>query len=72
MHDGGLLLGSFVVGSTLRFLVLRLLLIFHLYSNSCPTKHDFSNTSVTRSIVKAYVSKDYLFLLFWTLIGGQI
>jgi len=48
-----------VVESALRFLVLRHLLIFHLYSNTCPTKHDFSNASGTRSKVKAYVSKDY-------------
>jgi hypothetical protein len=47
-------------------------LVFHLYSNVCPTNHVFSNTSGTRSIVKAYVSKDCLFLPFWTLIGGQI
>jgi hypothetical protein len=37
-----------------------------------PAKHDFSNTSGTRSIVKAYVSKACLFLLFWTIIGGRI
>ena len=48
-----------VVESALRFLVLCHLLIFHLYSNTCPAKHDFSKTSGTRSIVKAYVSKDY-------------
>ena len=48
-----------VVESALRFLILRLLHIFHLYLNTCPTKHDFSKTSGTRSIVKAYVSKDY-------------
>jgi len=61
-----------VVESALRFLILRLLLIFHLYLNTCPAKHDFSNTSGTRSIVKTYVSKYCLFLPFWTLFGGQI
>jgi hypothetical protein len=40
--------------------------------NMSPAKHDFSNTNGTRSIVKAYESKDYLFLLFWIVIGGQI
>jgi hypothetical protein len=53
-----------VVESAFCFLVLCLLLIFHLYSNTYPAKHDFSNTSGTRSIVKAYMSKDCLFLLF--------
>ena len=38
----------------------------------CPTKHVFSNTSGTISIVKAYVSKDCLFLLFWIIIGGRM
>ena len=53
--------------SALRFLLCvfcLVLFIFHLYSNVCPTKHVFSNTSGTMSIVKAYVSKDCLFLLF--------
>jgi hypothetical protein len=48
------------------------LYIFHLYSNVCPTKYVFSNTSGTMSIVKAYVSKVCLFLLFWTIIGGRM
>ena len=52
----------FVVESALRFLVLCLLLIFHLYSNTCPAKRVSPNTSGTRLVVKAYVSKDYLFL----------
>jgi len=51
---------------------LRILIIFHLYSNICPAKHVFSNTSGTMSIVKAYVSKVCLFLLFWIIIGGRI
>ena len=58
--------------SALRFLVCAfcsVLFIFHLYSNVCPAKHVFSNISGTMSIVKVYVSKDCLFLLFWTLFG---
>ena len=47
-------------------------LVFHLYSNVCPAKHVFCYTSGTMSIVKVYVSKDCLFLPFWTLIGGRI
>ena len=61
--------------STLRFLLCAFCLVlfrFHLYSNVCPTKHVFSNTSGTMLIVKVYVSKDCLFLLFWTLFGGWI
>ena len=48
------------------------LFIFHLYLNMIPEKHVFSNTSGTMSIVHAYVSKVYLFLLFWTIIGNRI
>ena len=48
------------------------LFISHLYSNVCPTKHVSSNTSGAMLIVKAYVSKVCLFLLFWILIGGRI
>ena len=48
------------------------LFIFHFYSNVCHAKRVFSNTSGTRSIVFAYVSKVCLILLFWTLFGGQI
>jgi hypothetical protein len=33
------------------------LCIFHLFSETCPEKHIFLNTSWTRSIVYAYVSK---------------
>ena len=44
--------------------LLRILIIFHLYSNICSAKHVFSNTSGTMLIVKAYVLKDYLFLPF--------
>ena len=61
--------------SALRFLLCTfclILFIFHLYSNVCPTKHVFSDTSGTMSIVKAYVSKVCLFLLFWTIIGGRM
>jgi hypothetical protein len=57
----------------LRFLLCAfclVLFIFHLYLNMCPVKHIFSNTSGTRSIVHAYVSKVCLFLLFWIIIGG--
>ena len=61
-----------LVESALHFLVLSLLHIFHLYSNTCPTKHVSPNTSGTKSIVKSYVSKDCLFLPFWTLISGRI
>jgi len=43
-----------------------------LYLNVCPAKHVFSNTSGTMLIVKVYVSKDCLFLLFWTLFGSRI
>jgi hypothetical protein len=49
-----------------------LCLVFHLYLNVCSAKHVFSNTSGTMSLVKEYVSKDCLFLLFWTLFGGRI
>ena len=59
----------FGIESTLRFRVCAFCYVFHLYSNICPAKHVFSNTSGTRSIVKAYVSKVCLFLLFWTIIG---
>jgi hypothetical protein len=52
--------------------VCTFLYVFHLYLIMWPTKHDFSNTSGTRSIVKAYASKVCLFLLFWTIIGGRI
>ena len=67
----------FITLSALRIFALRFLncafcLVFHLYSNICPTKHDSSNTSGTMSIVKAYVLKFCLFLLFWIVIGGQI
>ena len=61
--------------STLCFLLCAfclVLFIFHLYLNVCPAKHVFSNTSETMSIVKAYVLKDCLFLLFWNIIGCQI
>ena len=51
---------------------LRILIIFHLYSNICPAKHVFSNTSRIMSIVKAYVSKHCLFLLFWIIIGSRM
>jgi hypothetical protein len=60
-----------VVESALHFLVLCLLFIFHLYSNTCSVKHNFSKTSVTRSIVKAYMSKDCLFLLFWIYVAVE-
>ena len=52
--------------------VLRLLLGFPLVFKYLSCKTFFSNTSETRSIVKAYMSKDCLFLPFWTLFGGQI
>ena len=58
--------------SALCFLLCTFCLIFHLYSNMSPAKHVFSNTSGTRSIVYAYVSKVCLILLFWTLFGGLI
>jgi hypothetical protein len=57
--------------SALRFLNCAFCLVFHLYSNVCAAKHISSNTSGTRSIVKAYVSKVCLFLPFWTLIGDR-
>ena len=38
-----------LVESALHFLVLSLLHIFHLYSNTCPTKHVSPNTSGTMS-----------------------
>jgi hypothetical protein len=57
--------------SALRFLNCAFCLVFHFYSNMS-YKTCFSNTSGTRSIVKAYVPKDCLFLLFWTLFGGRI
>ena len=46
--------------SALRFLVLRLLFIFHLYSNVCPVKHVLSNTSGTMSIVNACVKSLFI------------
>ena len=52
--------------------LLCILIIFHLYSNICLAKHVFCNTSRTMSIVKAYVSKDCLFLVFWIIIGGRM
>ena len=61
--------------SVLHFLLCAfclVLFIFHLYPNVCPVKHVFSNTSGTMSIVKSYVSKDCLFLLFWTIIGSRM
>ena len=51
---------------------LRLLLGFPLVFECVSYKTCFSNTSGTMSIVKVYVSKDCLFLPFWTLIGGRI
>ena len=69
---GGLLYSFHLRISALRFLNCAFCLVFHLYLNVCPTKHVFSNTSGTTSIVYAYVSKVCLFLLFWTLIGGRI
>jgi prolipoprotein diacylglyceryltransferase len=48
------------------------LFVFHLILKMCPAKHVFSNTSGNRLIVKAYVLKVCLFLLFWTIIGGRI
>jgi hypothetical protein len=59
--------------SRIRFLLCAfclILFVFHLISKMCPAKHVFSNTSGTRSIAKAYVSKVCLFLLFWTIIGS--
>ena len=52
----------------LRISALRLLLcafclvlfIFHLYSNVCPAKHVFSNTSGTMSIVKTCVKRLFI------------
>jgi hypothetical protein len=49
-----------------------ILFVFHLIPKMCPAKYIFSNTSGTTSIVKAYVSKVCLFILFWTIIGGRI
>jgi len=56
--EGGLLHLFLLRTSALRFLLCAfclVLFIFHLYLNVCPTKHVFSNTSGTRSMVKAYV-----------------
>jgi hypothetical protein len=53
--------------SGIRFLLCAfclILFVFHLIPKMCLAKHVFSNTSGTRSIVKAYVSKVCLFLLF--------
>ena len=61
----------FVVEFALRFLDCTFCFVFHLYSNVCPAKHISSNTSGTISILKAYVSKVCLFLLFWIVIGGR-
>ena len=52
--------------------LLCILIIFHLYSCICPAKHAFFNTSGTRSIVYAYVSKVCLFLMFWIIIGSRM
>jgi hypothetical protein len=58
------------VESTLRFPVCVFWYVFCLYLNMSPVKQVFSNTSGTRSIVKAYLLKVCLFLLFWTIIGS--
>ena len=50
--------------SALRLLSCTFCHVFYLYSDICPTKYDPSNTSGTMLIVKANVSKVYLFLLF--------
>jgi len=52
--------------------ILCLLFCFPLVFEYESCKTYFSNTSGTRSIVKAYPSKDYLFLPFWTLFCGRI
>jgi hypothetical protein len=72
LHEGGAFAWFLVVEFALHFLVLRLLLIFHMYQILVLQNMIFSNTSGIMSIVKAYISKDCLFLLFWTLFGGRI
>jgi hypothetical protein len=53
------------------FHVLCLLIIFPCISHICPTKYYVSNTCGNMLIVKAYVLKVCLFLLFWILIGDH-
>ena len=62
----------FDVGSALRFLDCAFLPYFPCILCLWLAKHLVSNTCGNMSIVKAYVSKVCLFLLFWILIGGWI
>ena len=67
----GLLLGSFAL-FCFTLSDLCLLFYFPVVFDMSLAKQVLSNTSGTRLIVKAYVSKDCLFLPFWTLIGYRI
>ena len=71
LHVGGLLLRSFVL-FCFTLSDLCLLFYFPVVFDMSLAKQVLSNTSGTRLIVNAYVSKVCLILLYWTLIGGQI
>jgi hypothetical protein len=71
-HEGGLLHLLPLCIFALRLLICAFCFVFHLYSNICPAKHIYSNTSGTMSKVNAYVSKVCLFLPFWMVIGARI
>jgi hypothetical protein len=44
---------------------------FHLFLGMCHEKHIFSENKLSKVKIYAYMFKDCLFLLFWTIISGS-